>query len=360
MSKLAPLPSLYLVAAACSLTMASAYADEAQSASKAIQSIDELEIDAGAGRVSAASLAGVTDSAIVPVESARQLAMIIKGMGTPNNTVGIAITPFKTSFMSMNLSTYAKGVGYRLLGNVALSYAQGTSKIKALDYENQAVSIETGTTMRDADDPVLAVAQQCTWQMPDVNPVQANSNNVDFTQANKAYLDCVNQKTTAIESRWNTSRFSASYGTGKIKRADGASGNMGRTLAFNAAYGFDHLPVEWLKNYAALSATVRHTAGAIVLDTLGTADQAHQSTTTTALRLSGGSSIFRGLAEVSNVRTKDADTPSRLFRYALGVDYRIMKGTWVGFRLGKRRSVTNQGEETAALLDFSFSPQSKL
>lgn len=329
-----------------------AHADEA-GASNEIKTIDEILVDPSSGKVSAASLLGIPGDAIMAVENPKSFTMALKGLGSSGNAVGFSITPARTSFTPMSLARYDQNLMFRLIGSLSFSYAQGSAKIAEGDYESQAVSLETSATIHEKDDPVLVVKAGCRWSMGDVAP----DKEPDFAKANKPYFDCLKDRTTAIEQHWNASRFSMSYGKGRIKRIGGPSASLGNTVALSMVYGFEDVPVDFLRKGAALSATVRHTSNAVVLASLATLQPVRRDSTIAALRLSGGSHIFRGLAEVSNVSAREAATANRVFRYAVGADYRIAEGTWVGLRAGKRYNISGPGQEMAGLFEFSFSPQ---
>jgi hypothetical protein len=258
----------------------------------------------------------------------------------------------------MSLSTYDKGFLYRLFGNTSFSYAQGTAKIGGTDMERRAVAVEANATFFDRDDPVLVVKRgeeksACNW---DPGPVPPGAT-PDFSEANKKYVDCIDGKVKKIEKKWNISRFSISYGTGDIKPEGGTSSRLGSTVAMGIVYGFDHLGIDALRDGAAATLTIRRTANEPILASLTTASVERKSSNLAALRISGGSSIFRGLAELSNASASDVAVSQRIFRYAGGFDYRIAEGMWMGFRIGKQRKTGGSGDEVASLLDFSFSPK---
>jgi len=258
----------------------------------------------------------------------------------------------------MSLSTYDKGFLYRLLGNTGFSYAQGTAKISGTDMERRAVAVEANATFFPDDDPILVVKQNkagpaCQWDPGLVPP----GSSPDFSEANKKYLDCIDGKVKKIEKKWNISRFSLSYGTGDIKPEGGTSNRLGSTVAMGIVYGFDGF-MDALSNGAAAAFTLRRTTNEPILVSLTTASVERKSSNLAALRISGGSSTFRGLAEVSNASAGEVAVSQRIFRYAAGFDYRISEGMWMGFRIGKQRKTSGGGEEVASLLDFSFSPKS--
>lgn len=179
-------------------------------------------------------------------------------------------------------------------------------------------------------------------------------------EALKAFNACVDAVLAKHAEKWNRTRYSISFATGAIKPTDGAgsSETLGQTLAASVLYGFDG--VKALEERAALALTVRRTRKDPVLDTLGTDSVSFKSSTLVAARISGGSSIFRGLAEASNAKSSEPSASQRTFTRALGIDYRVMDGLWLNLRYGKQRKIDGSGNETGSLLTLNYSPSALL
>ena len=80
-------------------------------------------------------------------------------------------------------------------------------------------------------------------------------------------------------------------------------------------------------------------AGLFVLDTLVTGPLERADSTLAAIRLAGGSASMRGLVEFSNAKSTSITTVQSRMRRALGLDYRVMDGLWLGLRAGKQRAM---------------------
>lgn len=176
----------------------------------------------------------------------------------------------------------------------------------------------------------------------------------------EAFSACAEIVLKKQSEKWNRTRYSVSLAAGSTRPSDrsGSGTSLGKTLAASVLYGFDG--IEALRDRAAITFTARYSRSEPVLDTLGTSTVKFKNSNLAALRLSGGSSIFRGLIEVSNARASDVTTSQRDFRRALGIDYRVMDGLWLNVRYGKQRKVEGGGDETGSFLILNYSPGAKL
>jgi hypothetical protein len=368
------------------------------------KTIEELLIDSAAGTVSAASLAGVDADALSVIENVRDFSLIFNAFDKNSKGVGLAITPARTTmpFPAINLSEYAQPGAHfqRLLGALTISYAQGKTDLSGTSYTRTAYAIGTSAYWNPDDDPIVAVAKakKCSQaafdkisDKPTITAAEAaklvalkvkadvgdaaakeeldkmdrRDGRVDAEQekaALEAYNVCAKEVLDQHGKKWNRTRYSVSYAAGSVKPTDGgsASVSLGKTLAFSLLYGFDGINA--LKDRAAISVTGRRSQDEPVLDTLGSAAVKSKSSNLLAVRLSGGSSVFRGLVEASNAKSTDADVTStqRTFKRALGIDYRVAKGVWLNLRYGKQRKVDGTGDETGSLLVLNWSPSALL
>ncbi|HJV95663.1 MAG TPA: hypothetical protein VJ608_06480, partial [Albitalea sp.] len=337
------------------------------------------------------------------IENVRDFSMILSAFDKNAQGAGLAITPARTTmpFPAINLRDYAQPGAHllRLLGSLTLSYAQGKTDVSGTSYTRTAYAISTSAYWRADDDPVVAVAKatKCTEaafdkisDRPTITAADAQRL-VDLTvkaragdkaaqdelakwdrrdgridaEQEKAALDaynaCAQEVLDEQGKKWNRSRYAVSFAGGSVKPTDGGnSHNLGRVLAFSVLYGFDGIRA--LEDRAAVSLTVRRAQGEPVLATLGTASISSRNSSVAALRLSGGSSVFRGLIEASNAKSTagDATFTERTFKRALGIDYRVAKGVWLNLRYGKQRKVDGTGDETGSLLLLNWSPSALL
>jgi hypothetical protein len=178
--------------------------------------------------------------------------------------------------------------------------------------------------------------------------------------ATSAFNTCIEQVLKKHAEKWNRSRYSVSLGTGSAKPTDGGgdSTRLGTTLAASVLYGFDG--VSALQERAALALTYRRTHKDPVPDTLGTGNVAFKNSNLLAGRISGGSSTFRGLVELSHAKDAQTAGTERTMKRALGIDYRIMDGLWLNLRYGKQRKATGTGDETGSFLVLNYSPSALL
>lgn len=355
--------------------------------------IEGLLVDYSAASVSAAELAKLGTTPVTVVENVRDISLALQG-DTPlsSKVFGLAITPARTplAFPRISLAAYAgraddprrnwKHLPMRLLGSTTLGFAQGLSEHGGVEFKRRAVSLETSAFFRAADDPVVAVADsECSRKALDAAgigtagetaPQPTPSGRTTLTRVpterSKPAIDVFNQCATDVlaelDERWNRSRFSLSWATGWIKRADGSGDQvrLGHTIGLGLVYGFDHVEMDMLKNRAAVTLVLRRGNGEPVLDTLTSGPLDRADSTLAALRFSAGSASFRGLAEVSNARSTSITTTQARMRRALGIDYRVADGLWLGLRTGKQRKVDNSGEEVGSFMTLSYSPSATL
>lgn len=179
----------------------------------------------------------------------------------------------------------------------------------------------------------------------------------------KAALEAFNTCADAVlkkqAEKWNRSRYAVSYATGAIRgETNRVHETLGQTLAASVLYGFDAVPA--LRERAAVTLFARFAWREPVLETLGTGATEFRNSTLLAARVSGGSSTFRGLVEVSNARASRVTMTQRTFTRALGIDYRIMSGLWLNLRYGKQQRVDGTGDETGSFLTLNYSPSASL
>ncbi len=345
-------------------------------------SVEKLLVDYGNASVSAASLASVGGSAPTVVENLRDVSVALKG-NTPlsRKVFALSVTPSRTdwAFPRVSLSDYATKMSSRLIASTTLGYAQGESTHEKVDFSRRAWSIETSAFFVASDDPVVVVANDRCAELanevllaPPATPPQPTApgapvlRNVTAAKADllkaalKAYDECADKALAQANKRWNKSRWSVSVATGWIQRADGTgpSERLGTTVAGGVVYGFDH--VQALRENAAFTLLLRRSSGEPVLKSLVVGPLQTQGNTLWATRLSGGSSVFRGVIEFSDKRQRAATTSELTFTRALGIDLRVVDGLWLNLRSGKQRKIDGSGEEIGSLVTLSYSPSATL
>jgi hypothetical protein len=344
---------------------------------KDAQDWSQYFVDSAGGSINAFSMLGVGSDSVVNVQNVRDLTVAVKGFGSHSTGFGVSVTPARTSFMPMDLSAYASSSFDRVLGSTTLGYAYGTATIGGADYSRQAVSIESNYFFHREDDPVLAVAY--AYRRPECRPLGAakpgpakpapnpkptpgsqqmdEDTSPEAEEAKARAAKCRDQ--TLKNMRWNRSQVSASFATGWIRPEAGNRGqeSLGRSFALGLTYGFDGSPS--LQKSAAAYLTLRRTTNEPILDTLALPAVDRKSSSLAVMRIAGGSKTFRGLAEISNADSRQVTESQRAFKQGVGVDYRIMDGTWLSFRFGKQRTVDGSRNEVTSMVSLSYSPGPK-
>lgn len=336
--------------------------------------IEGLMVDYSSASVSAADLVAIGGDSTKVVENIRDFTVAFKALDGSHPAFGFSITPARSAlrFPRMSLQQYMDNWMWRVLGSLTVGYAQGKSTIASQDYFRRAVSVETSVFFHNEDDPITAVAgcaEKGVAAMNASGPVRTTPGTLTSTTPDTASAESVKRGTDAYNEcataalklsvdKWNKSKGSFSFATGRVRRDDGAGDDLGlgRTFAAGFVYGFDNVPT---LNQAAITLVARRSYGEPVLATLGTTN-ALKDSSLVALRLSGGSSVFRGLVEVSNTKATDVTLTQTVFKRAIGIDWRVHDGIWLALRSGKRQKVDGTGEENASMLSLSYSPKPTL
>ena len=341
--------------------------------------------DYAAAPISASGILGISGESVTVIDNVRSFGFAVGGLtsGTTDESLGLSITPARTSIVPMNLSAYARSWVMRLIGSLTLSYAHGGATIADLDYERTAYAVDTNSYFAAADDPIVAFANSgCVRTIldestarpasapgvpaagpstgpPDGPAVPAlNPNAAEVAAISGRAQKCRTEKLAAL--RWNRSQISLAYGEGRIKPKDGSQGeaSLGKTLAVGIIYGFDHFAA--LKENFALSLNYRQTDDEPVLETLAQPQTVFKNSSLFVGRLSGGADSHRLFFEMSNARSHDITASQRAFKQALGLDLKIFEGTWLNVRIGKQRKVDGSDDETGTLVSLSYSPKTLL
>lgn len=340
---------------------------------------DDFLIDIGPGHVSAGEMLKLSDSAITNIEAPKDFVALLNAADSADSQggFGFAITPARTSLMPLSIASYRSSTFARLWGGTTFSYAKNRNTLGGVEYKQDAFAVNLSYYLNDRDDPHVAaydafincaplkqlvvdesnrVMQTLSGVPPEkVQEVLASSKrNPQFLEAaNVAARECARN---AASPKWNATQFALTIGQGWVRAPGAASSrlSLARTVALSGTYGPS---AETLVNF-----TVRRTDRALDLDTIATTP-AYRNGTIAAVRLTYGHGDTRdlyGLVEASNVKSSIATLPESAFKFALGVDKRVMEGVWLEFRLGRRRSVDGGKEETAGLFNLKFSTTTTL
>jgi hypothetical protein len=301
--------------------------------------------------------------AIRTVENVRDLVVSLKGpeaSGT-KGTLGISITPARTSLLPMDLATYAaEGAwGQRLLGATTLSYAQGDRTIEDVRFERRAVSIETSLYLKREDDPQVALALaykngDCKVLLPErptalaqpsvltpaaptapATPTTANNGPQVPAVAPQPLADAVKALCEGMpRPRDQEAGLEPQPGVG-IDRHRMDQVHRWRSGTEQArSDGRGRRPVR-LGDSAAISAVLRRSEKEPIIETLVNGPVQFRSRTLVMLRLAGGSSNLRALIEGSNARDTEVTASQRTFKQALGLDIKAADALWINLRLGR-------------------------
>jgi hypothetical protein len=340
------------------------------------KNIDSYLVDITGGAVSAIGLINAQGTAITPIETSQDLIVAITPLtsrDTAKNAFAVAITPAKTTLTPMPGRTYVDKWYGPLLGNLTLSYAQNQASYAGQEYQRSAFSVDTAFYFFVKEDPVYqasAAFKECA-DLPNEIAKQEqalNKQRNDGELSSEQFLKklselnemraaeltkCIDAALAKLaEARWNSARMSISYGEGRMHGdGGGRSYSLGKSIGVNAQYPFGNKGVTQL--------SVRHARSALDVDTLGAAESSYKSSSLAAVRLTYGdqaASNMRAMVEVSNSRSSSASAFKEAFMYAVGIDKKILKGTWLEFRLGRNRSVIDGKEQTTGLLTLNLAP----
>jgi hypothetical protein len=342
------------------------------------KNINNYLVDITGGAVSASGLIDAKGMAIASIETSQDIVLALTPFASRDagkGAFGIAITPAKTTLLPMSGRTYvAPGAWYsRLAGNLTLSYAQNQTDYSDQPYKKSAFAIDTVYFFKLEDDPVYqasAAFKRCAELPNEFGSKEKALNDKrqrgeltgEAFQAELVKLNdqrateltkCIDADISALaKARWNSARMSISYGEGRIKPVGGGlSYSLGKSFNLNAQHPLGRKAVAQL--------SLRHSRDALDLDSLNSPAPSFKSSRLAALRLTYGDqeeSNLRALAEISSSRSSSADAFKEAFMYAIGIDKRIVKGTWLEFRLGRNRSAIGGKEQSTALLALNLSP----
>lgn len=338
--------------------------------------INHYLVDISAGAVSAIGLIDAQGSPITTIETSQDLVMALTPFASRDgrkNAFGLAITPAKTTLLPMPGRIYVSSWYMRLLGNLTLSYAQNEADHAGQAYRKSAFSIDTVHFFRLEDDPVYQASKafkRCADLPSDLaaREKQLNDQRASGQLSDAAFLEALRKLTdereTALaqcidadlaelaKARWNSARMSVSYGEGRMRPSGGgASYSLGKSFNLNAQHPIGS------RGLAQIS--LRQARDALDTSTLGTIAVATKSSRLAAVRVTYGDqegTDLRALAEASSARSSSAGVFGESFMYAVGIDKKLAKGTWLEFRLGRSRAVADGKEQTSALLTLNLAP----
>jgi len=354
--------SLFLILACAAALTAHAQKDK----------LYEYTSDFSAGTVSAGGIVGLSQSLMEEVQSSQDLVVALKPLvtGQSKTGYGIAVSPFRSALFPMSGQDYLKegfeGKKNRLIGQLTLSYAENRAQIAGADWRKWGFSADTSYYFNVKDDPVYygAEAFKHCEERKKLEDKRAETlfedEKADVSDLEKkiiqAHKTCIDKAKNS--ARWNADRLQLSFGGGRIRRDDGMGGDESLGRSFTAAGMFS------VGKQGAAQVVLRWTNDEVDLATLGTAAVGHKNSHLAALRYTYGSEDGNGdtkvLAEVSNAKDDEVTVSNAVYKYALGLDKKLMNGLWLQFRVGKNRTLDSTGTQTTALAQINFSPTAGL
>jgi hypothetical protein len=340
--------------------------------------ISKYLTDITGGAVSAASIVGMDKSGITQIQTAQDFVAAIQPFRSDDQKAGagLAITPRRTRLWPVSVQDYYESAPQRIVSNLTLSYAQVDKDIENKTYRHYAYSIDTYYYLdREKDPTILGMkrAKACGDRMAGENNKKVSDLNQEYLklpqpltpeqrmsladrtqklteEQGTIYRKCRDELAEAQKPAWNSSRVSASFGGGRLRREDGASKlSLGKSLTVNAMLG--------VGPDGAVNVSLRRTRDAVDVTTLASERPAHRTSKLAAIRYTyQGDASIRALVELSNSKSSTADAYKDAFMYAAGLDKKLAKGVWLEFRFGRNRSIDSGKEQSTGLLKVNIQP----
>jgi hypothetical protein len=320
--------------------------------------------DVTAGAVSAGNIVGLQESAITSVQTSQDLLLALKPLtsSSSKNGFGLAISPFRTTIAPMSGQSYANSNLMRFVGGMTLSYAENNATLASTSYRKSAFSVDSSYYLSKDEDPVIAgnyAFSHCHEKdvaMEKYLKAAENDDAKGMKDAQKLAEDAVKAcvDTVLKRSAWNASRISVSFGAGSIKPDDNSVSkeSLGRSMTVNG--------ILRAGDQGAFYLSLRRTNHEVDLASLMTTAIAHRDSNLAAARYTYGSKDDNGdlkaLVEVSNAKASVVTVSNNVYKYAIGIDKKIIKGLWFEFRIGRNHTFDGKAMQTTSLLNLNISP----
>lgn len=358
------------------------------------KNIDQYLVDMGSGPVSAADILGVSASAVTTIQTAKDFVAALNAGNSDGTKSGraLSVTPGRTILAPVAISDYADSskLFARIWGNTTISYAQNNVNISGADYKQDAIALHVSYYLNAEDDPTVAgyrafasclpMRQEIVENMDDdmkaltealkgVKPEdrskvaakvmkdREDASTTSYAKAAGLSKKCFADGVAQARKKWNAAQIALVAGEGWIKGTDSGANklSLGRNTALTGAFGPN--------DNSLVNITVRRVSSEVDLTTLLDTAPTFKSSTLVAARYTvgyGDARDFYGIAEISNAKASKATIANSAFKYALGVDKRLMDGVWLEFRVGRNRTMDDGKEQTTALFNLKFSPTTSL
>lgn len=257
----------------------------------------------------------------------------------------------------------------RALVNTSFLYGQGRTELDGKNFDRQVIGAEVSFFFDKESDPLyqlFATHYTCSVSQPapDIGaaPAVYDRNGAERTRDEeraKKIKECFEKANQQPSWAQNRGYVSATTGWIKPTEAGGDKQRLGSSfgVGFSYAFGKPQNPdSERDPMLILLSVNFKRGVNELALDKFAAGTVERKDSNLWSARVTGGYNKVRLLGEVSNASEKTVTSGTRVFRQALGVDYRLTDGVWLTFRTGRMNKVTGDGQETVSSMSVSFSP----
>ncbi|PHV17991.1 hypothetical protein CSQ90_06720 [Janthinobacterium sp. BJB303] len=337
------------------------------SKSPAEDKLAAFQVDISPAAVSAASIVGLSGSAITTIQTAQDIVAFWNPIESRESKdgKGLSVNPYRLPFVPIGASYYVNGnTLQRMLANTSLSYAENQTEISSLKFKKNAFALDTYFYLKADDDPILMLwkaFKSCTAsktiddeknayirteieakRMPSPEEIEKYDQ-----RAWTAQSSCDTEEKKRI--KWNASRVAISYGQGHIQNDTSGSQKYQLGKKFIITGLFE------ISDDAGLYMTYQRTRNAVDVTKLATAVELSNSNLLAARYVVGSDkATLRYLLEVSNAKANKGASHEATFKSAVGIDKLVQKGIWLQLRYGKSTTADGKETETKGLMNLSF------
>jgi hypothetical protein len=327
--------------------------------------LEDFLVDSNSGSVTAASITGLSGSAVVNIETAQDLVLAVNPLssGREKTGYGFSLTPARTPILPLSGKSYIENPVARIWGSTTISYAQNDTTVGNVDYRKTGFALGTSYYWDINNDPVkvgVKAFSDCKRQR--VEAGEETLVDLDpgaFSTAARKVISA-NAKCMAEQMRdvpaWNATRMAIAFGKGWITPTSGSGSkeSLGTTYSASAIIGIGPM--------LSVTGTAKHVSKEVDLNSLAGVP-GYSSSNLFALRVTSAPNLdssLQVLAEISNAKTGRVTAATDVFKYAIGVDKKIFSGGWLEFRFGKSQSNDGTTTQNLSLLTLKLSPTSTL
>lgn len=333
---------------------------------------------------------GVSADSVRTLDTLKDIGVALSNATQGGAGMVFQVAPVRLTDVVSSADYVGKGRGAfatqwsRALVNTSLLYGQGRTEIAGKNFDRQVVGAEVSFFFGEGSDPLLGLfeahyACAMEWrlqgdaeqrrleQLPPPTPVGSTpvvspSGSADRTpdaSGAEAIRTCFEKKFQQPSWAQNRAYLSATTGWVKPTEAGQDKQRIGSSFGAGLSYAFgkpQNPASEGDPMLVLLSVNFKRGVDELALDKFAAGTVERKDSNLWSARLTGGYNKVRLLGEVSNASDKTITSGTRVFRQALGVDYRLTDGVWLTFRTGRMNKVTGDGQETVSSMSVSFTP----